>query len=96
MRFPSANEQKTWPQVILTSDYDWDPRILDFELSNSSEWNLSLGNQIPSLPSSSFDEYGDYHKITVANHFSQDLLSNPKGSNDLDGVINHCVMSTIA
>ena len=47
MRPPSAKERETLPQVVLTSDNDWDPRILDFNLSGSPEWNLPLGDQVP-------------------------------------------------
>ena len=37
LRPPSARERQTLPQIVLTGDTHWDPRVLDFSLSESSE-----------------------------------------------------------
>ena len=95
LRPPSARECQTLPQIVLTEDTHWDPRILDFSLSNSSEWTTPLGNSIPLIQNNPFDEFGDYQRIEVENHFTHDFLDNPQSSNDIDDVIDHCVMHTL-
>ena len=52
MRKPSLNERKTLPFIILTADVDWDPSILDLNISNSEEWTQSFGKPTPGLESS--------------------------------------------
>ena len=95
LRPPSAREHQALPQIVLTGDTHWDPRILDFSLSDSSEWTTLFGNSIPLIQNNPFDEFGDYQKIEVENYFTQDFLENSQSSNDIDDVIDHCVMHTL-
>ena len=91
----SARERQTLPQIILTGDTNWDPRVLDMTISDSSDWNTPLGNSIPLVQHNPFDEFGDYQRIEVENHFTDGFLENPQGGNDIDDVIDHCIMHTL-
>jgi hypothetical protein len=36
---PYTDEEWTWlPHVILTSDVDWDPTVLDHDLTSDTQW----------------------------------------------------------
>ena len=95
MRPPSARERQTLPLIVLTTDTDWDPRVLNLKLSESTEWKTPLGNSIPIIQNNPFDEFGDYCHVEVENHFTQAFLDDPKESNNLDDVIDYCVMPTL-
>ena len=95
LRLPSTRERQTLPQIVLTADTDWDPRVLDLKISDSSEWKTLLENSIPTIQNNPFDEFGDYCHVEVKNHFTQVFLNNLKESNNLDDVIDHCVMHTL-
>ena len=57
--------------------------------------DYSSGNSIPLIQNNPFDEFGDYQKIEVENYFTQDFLENSQINNDIDDVIDHCVMHTL-
>ena len=46
------------PHVILTSNVDWDPRIMDFEVEDDKAWYDAISDDID--PSILFDEFGNY------------------------------------
>ena len=68
LRPPSTRECQTLPQIVLTRDSHWDPRVLDFSVSESSEWTNPLSNSIPLVQNNPFDKFGDYQRIEVENH----------------------------
>ena len=48
--------------MILTSEVEWDPSILDLDIDDDQEWFDAISDD-PDCPSSRlFDEYGDYIK----------------------------------
>jgi len=51
--------------VILTSDVDWDPSILDQDLDDNKAWFDAISDLPPDKPPSAFDEVGDYTKRVV-------------------------------
>ncbi len=61
---------ETLPHIILTSNIDWDPIVLDYEYDDSDTWHDALLDPPPALPHIWFDELGDYHKcLLVQEHF---------------------------
>ena len=54
----SDTEWKELPHVVLTHKDDWDPTVLDNELSNDLEWHDSLPS--PPLLHPLFDDHGDF------------------------------------
>ena len=69
MRPYTDDEWEQLPHVILTSDAEWDPTILDDEQEDDEEWFNAM-EEIPEFkPDPLFDEYGDYchiHLVTEA------------------------------
>ena len=65
---PTNTKLDTLPSIILTSDVNWDPCIVDNLQSNNPDWASKIKD--PSIPvlDSPFDEYGDYCNITIAKH----------------------------
>ncbi|EEC42961.1 predicted protein [Phaeodactylum tricornutum CCAP 1055/1] len=71
MRRPTDKELATLPHVVLTSDVDWDPSVLDHEIDLATSWY----DDIYDLPQSPyveprFDHTGKYlHRhISLCNH----------------------------
>ena len=63
IRKPTDQEYKTLPHVILTSDVDWDPRVLDHQhnLEDDNIWYTDLDNpDKDEFLDSRFGEVGDY------------------------------------
>jgi hypothetical protein len=56
------HEWDNLPHVILTSELEWDPSVLDHNFKDNEQWG-----KVPELDSS-FDDYGDYkHHVVVQN-----------------------------
>ena len=54
---------KEWdslPHVLWTSDKDWDPSVLDHDLSSNTDWYDSISDLNESIIHSAFDEFGEY------------------------------------
>jgi hypothetical protein len=77
------HEWDNLPHVILTSEIEWDPSVLDHDMKEDEQWG-----EVPELESS-FDEFGDYkHRIIV-----QHLAYFQRQDGDLlDDVIDQCVL----
>jgi hypothetical protein len=58
MRPYTDDEWKTLPHVIFTSDVDWDPRILDFDVEGNDEWYDAISDNVDHTDL--FDVFGDY------------------------------------
>jgi hypothetical protein len=58
------HEWDNLPHVILTSQLEWDPSVLDHNFKEDEQWG-----EVPEL-NSSFDDYGDYKHRVVVQHIS--------------------------
>ena len=50
----------------MTSDTDWDPKIYDNNLSDSTTWYDAAANERTPLTNPNFDQTGIYRHLTVA------------------------------
>ena len=86
---------KEWdslPHVFMTSDFDWDPTVLDHDPTENEQWFDAVSDVESKDPAVDlFDEYGEYrHRITVQ---ATSLLS--RGTIvDLEDAIDRCVFAT--
>ena len=53
-------EWDTLPHVILTSDIDWDPSVLDHVMDNDDNWFDALEEGLMMPGDDNFNEYGEY------------------------------------
>ena len=58
MRPYTDHELDSLPHVILTSDDDWDPRVLDFDIDHDNAWYDAISDNVD--PSALFDVFGEY------------------------------------
>ena len=68
MRPYTDKEWDDLPHVLLTSDSEWDPRVLDHDLDEDEQWFDALTDIPEGTADTLFDEYGDYRKCTIVNH----------------------------
>ena len=93
---PTDRELDTLPSIILTSDVNWDPRVVDNLKSNDPNWISKIKDPLIPVMDSPFDEYGDYHNTTVAkHHFISQELDNLCEISGIDDTIDHCVLTTL-
>ena len=59
MRPYSDSEYDLLPHVILTSDVDWDPRVLDFDIDGNDDWYDAISDHVEH--SELFDVFGNYN-----------------------------------
>jgi hypothetical protein len=59
MRPYTDSEYDSLPHVILTSDVDWDPRVLDFDIDDDDAWYDAISNNLDH--SALFDVFGNYN-----------------------------------
>jgi hypothetical protein len=63
------HEYETPPCIFLTSEFEWDPSVLNHEFTDKSQWgddNPAFDNL---LSDSLYDELGQYrHRVEVKNH----------------------------
>jgi hypothetical protein len=57
-------EYESLPHVILTSDVDWDPQVLDFDIDDKDDWCDAISNNVNH--SELFDAFGDYKDVRPA------------------------------
>jgi hypothetical protein len=57
-------EFETLPHVILTSELEWDPSVLDHEFKEDEKWG-----EVPTI-NSQFDEVGNYKQSVILHHHS--------------------------
>ena len=53
------------PHVILTSDVDWDPSVLDHTLDGDEEWFDAISDLQEDPATNLFDEFGNYRKCII-------------------------------
>jgi hypothetical protein len=58
MRPYSDSEYDSLPHVILTSDVDWDPRVLDFDINDNDDWYDAISDNVNHADL--FDAFGNY------------------------------------
>ena len=96
LRPPTDHEFENLPHVILTSDTDWDPSILDNKIDIGTDtWYDSSDDNFDSYIQSSFDETGNYKYREVSElHFFDSTEFNPQDYDDiLDDIISRNVMN---
>ena len=95
MRPYTDDEFRDLPHVHFTSDVDWDPNILDHEISNNDKW-YDQQDDVDEIPDKSdFDIVGDYKKLnesemafSVDNHFLQRAKELIPEELDMDLIVN--------
>ena len=92
LRLYADSEQDSLPHVILTSDGDWDPTVLDYLAEDNKEQFDAQNHVENTLNSELFDEFRNYYKRTQVNE--QDLFYfDPDGyvEEDVDNIIQYCM-----
>jgi hypothetical protein len=56
-------EYESLPHVILTSDVDWDPQVLDFDIDDNDDWYDTISDNVNH--SELFDAFGYYKGRTT-------------------------------
>ena len=57
---PTDHEYDTLPHVILTSGDKWDPRVLDYSLTERGDWYNQIQRDSDFVPPTAFTDHGDY------------------------------------
>ena len=66
----SDKEWDNFPHVILTSELEWDPSVLDLDIDYGKKWYDAISDD-PDCPSLLFfDVYGDYIKSVEVNCYT--------------------------
>jgi len=82
-------EWDSLPHIILTSDVDWDPSVLDHDLDDNETWFDAISDIPPAPPHTLFDELGDYRRrLVVQEHFHDTQCDWPH----VCDVANECTM----
>jgi hypothetical protein len=76
------DEWDNLPHVILTSEIEWDPSVLDNDHREDEQWG-----EVPEMESP-FDEFGDYKHCVIAQHLA---YFQRQDGNHLDDIIAQCV-----
>ena len=88
---PYTDEQwDTLPQVILTSDAEWNPTVLDHRLDDNDDWFDAISDLQSNPTTNLFDEFGNYRKrVVVVEHATFfDAVDPPT----VDDIVDDCVM----
>jgi hypothetical protein len=72
------------PHVILTSEMEWDPSILDHDFPDDEQWG-----DVPD-PDTPFDAFGDYKHRVIVQHLS---YFQRHDGDLLDDIIDQCVFN---
>ena len=59
-------EWETLPHVIMSSDQDWDPTVLDHIMDEDEQWFDALEDPIVYPGNNDFDKYGEYRHRHIA------------------------------
>ena len=78
------HEWDNLPHVILTSELEWDPSVLDHEFHADDQWGDVPGIDTP------FDDVGDYQHRVIVQHLSYFERHN---GDQLDDIIDQCVFA---
>jgi hypothetical protein len=76
------HEWDNLPHVILTSELEWDPSVLDHEYKEDEQWG-----DVPNI-NTSFDEVGDYRHRVIVQHLA---YFQRQDGDHVDGAIDQCV-----
>ena len=80
------------PHIILTSDVDWDPSVLDCSAEDCEEWFEAQDGTEDSLNSPLFDEFGNYrNKTNVGEHELYFFDADSYAEDNLDDIIIECM-----
>jgi hypothetical protein len=92
-------EWDTLPHVILTSDEDWDPTVLDHTLDDDDEWFDAVSDLQTDPTTNLFDEFGNYRKRTVVMKENDTFFDTITVANEVasempnsDLIIDDCIM----
>jgi hypothetical protein len=77
------HEWDNLPHVILTSELEWDPSVLDHDFKEVEQWG-----EVPELDSS-FDDYGDYKHRVIVQHLA---YFHRQDGDLIADVIDQCVL----
>ena len=80
-------EFDTLPHVILTSELEWDPSVLDHTFKEDEQWG-----ETPTYKSQ-FDEVGDYTQRVILHH---NMYFERQDGNTTANVIDQCIYATHA
>ena len=77
---PSDKEMEELPHIILTSGHTWNPKVLDYKLSDKEDWYNEIRQETDHVPTSSFDAHGNYkhrtpHKATTDSDDDEEDIS---------------------
>ena len=79
------HEFDTLPHVILTSELEWDPTVLDHEFTDISDWGDNNSSNSGLLTNSIYDEFGRYrHRVEVHTHEYFSRFDNNNALNTID------------
>ena len=56
-------EWKKLPMVVLTSDEEWDPKVLDYTHSDKDNWCDDIKTLEQNPHANLFDEFGEYKRV---------------------------------
>jgi hypothetical protein len=76
-------EFETLPHVILTSELEWDPSVLDHAFKEDEQWG-----EAPTFKSQ-FDEVGDYTQRVVTLHHN--TYFERQDGTTMDDIIDQCI-----
>ena len=83
------------PHVILTSDRDWDPSVLDHCFDDDDAWYDAISDLEEDPSANLFDEYGNYRKRVIVQETFFDAVDDMSGTTSyLEDVIDECVYKT--
>jgi hypothetical protein len=80
---------ETLPHVIWTSDEEWDPTVLDHEITDNEMWCDAISDLQEGLMHHPFDEYGHYRKREAELH----CVATSINSEDINDVINRVTLA---
>ena len=94
VRMSPYTDDEEWdelPHIILTSDVNWDPTILDHNLDDDENWFNAISDLQSDPTTNLFDEYGNYRKHVVVQETDTffDALEDEVTIHD---VVDECMM----
>ena len=93
MHPPSDEELDGLPQVVLTSDMDWDPSVVDndLELDQWLDAQMELGNLpgVNDYGDLTFDDQGYYRDVTVKTAIFYDSYQCTSEYCDLEDIVDN-------
>jgi hypothetical protein len=91
MRPYTDDEWETLPHVIWTSDEEWDPTVLDHEITDNETWYDAVSDLQEGLMHRPFDEYG--HDRKRKREAELHCVGTSTNSKDINNVINRVTLA---